>query len=58
MGYAIAKVAANRGADVILISGPVNIPIPHHVKIINIISAKDMFEAVKKEFSSCDIIIK
>ena len=58
MGYAIAKVAANRGADVILISGPVNIPIPHHVKIINITSAKDMFEAVKKEFSSCDIIIK
>ena len=58
MGYAIAKVAANRGADVILISGPVNIPIPHHVKIINIISAKDMFEEVKKEFSSCDIIIK
>ena len=58
MGYAIAKVAANRGADVILISGPVNIPFPHHVKIINIISAKDMFEAVKKEFSSCDIIIK
>ena len=50
MGYAIAKVAANRGAEVILISGPVNIPIPNQVKIINIISAKDMFEAVKKEF--------
>ena len=58
MGYEIAKVAANRGADVILISGPVNIPIPSHVKVINVISAKDMFEAVKKEYLNCDIIIK
>ncbi len=58
MGYAIAKVASNRGADVILISGPVNIPVPNHVKIINIVSAKDMFEAVKKEYMNCDIIIK
>ena len=58
MGYAIAKVASNRGADVILISGPVNIAVPNHVKIINIVSAKDMFEAVKKEYMNCDIIIK
>ena len=58
MGYSIAKIAAYRGAEVILISGPVNIPPPHHVKIINVISAKDMFDAVKKESSNCDIIIK
>ena len=58
MGYAIAKVAAFRGAEVSLISGPVNIPVPNHVKIINIISAKDMFEAVKKEYLNYDIIIK
>ena len=58
MGYSIAKIAAYRGAEVILISGPVNIPPPHHVKIINVLSAKDMFEAVKKESSNCDIIIK
>ena len=58
MGYSIAKIAAYRGAEVILISGPVNIPPPHHVKIINVISAKDMFEAVEKESSNCDIIIK
>ena len=58
MGYSIAKVAANRGADVILISGPVNIPPPHYVTLINVISAKDMFEAVKKEYQNCDIIIK
>lgn len=58
MGYAIAKVGAFRGAEVLLISGPVNIPVPNHVKIINIISAKDMFEAVKKEYLNYDIIIK
>ena len=58
MGYSIAKIAAYRGAEVILVSGPVNIPKPGHVKIINVISAKDMFEAVKKEFLNCDIIIK
>ena len=58
MGYAIAKVAANRGANVILVSGPVNIPPPHHVTLINIITAKDMFEAIKKEADNCDIIIK
>ena len=58
MGYAIAKVAANRGAEVILISGPVNISPPHHVSLVNIKSAKDMFEAVKKESDNCDIIIK
>ena len=58
MGYSIAKVAASRGADVLLVSGPVNIPVPNHVKIIKVISAKDMFEAVKKEYMNCDIIIK
>ena len=58
MGYSIAKIAAYRGAEVILVSGPVNISKPGHVKIINVISAKDMFEAVKKEFLNCDIIIK
>ena len=58
MGYAIAKVAANRGANVILVSGPVNIPPPHHVTLINIITAKDMLEVIKKEANNCDIIIK
>ena len=58
MGYSLAKVAANRGAKVLLISGKVNLDVPHHVKIINIISAKDMFEVIKKEFNNYDIIIK
>ena len=58
MGYAIAKAAANRGANVILISGPTNLPVPHHVTLINVITAKEMFEAVKKEYENSDIIIK
>ncbi len=58
MGYAIAKIASYRGAQVLLISGPVNIQPPSHVKLIKVISAKDMFEAVKKEVNDCDIIIK
>ena len=58
MGYAIAKAAANRGGNVILVSGPTDLPAPHHVTLVKIISAKDMFEAVKKEANDSDIIIK
>ncbi|MBQ0050571.1 MAG: bifunctional phosphopantothenoylcysteine decarboxylase/phosphopantothenate--cysteine ligase CoaBC [Treponema sp.] len=58
MGYAIAEAAANRGAEVVLVSGPVNIKAPLFVKKIDIKSAKDMFEAVKAEYSDTDIVIK
>lgn len=58
MGYAIAKAAMLRGAEVTLVSGQVNIePVPF-VKTISVVSAKDMFEAVKKEFANTDIVIK
>lgn len=58
MGYAIAKAACMRGADVTLISGPVNLAAPYGVKIKNIISAKEMFESFKESFFDSDIIIK
>ena len=58
MGYAIAKAAANRGGNVILVSGPTDLPVPHHVTLVKIVSAKDMFEAVKKEANDSNIIIK
>ena len=58
MGYAVAKVAAQRGADVTLVSGPVQLKKPAGVKLVNIKSAKEMFDAVKAEFDGCDIIIK
>ena len=58
MGYAIAKTAAYRGADVTLVSGPVALPKPRFVKTVDIISAKDMFEAVTAAAPDQDIIIK
>ncbi|GFI61052.1 coenzyme A biosynthesis bifunctional protein CoaBC [Clostridiales bacterium] len=58
MGYAIAERARARGADVTLVSGPVDITPPASVKVINIISAEDMFNAVTREAETYDIIIK
>lgn len=58
MGYALAKRAALRGADVVLISGPVSIAPPDNVKVVNIESAEDMFNAVVKESKDADVIIK
>ena len=58
MGYALAKVAMQRGADVTLISGPVDIEAPRFVKRISIQSAEDMYEAVTSRSAEQDIIIK
>lgn len=58
MGYAIAKCAMERGADVTLISGQTAIEKPGFVKVIDVVSAKDMFEAVKQEAEDADFIIK
>lgn len=58
MGYEIARVAMLRGAEVILVSGKTNIPKVPFVKTIDVLSAKDMFDAVKSEFENVDIVIK
>ena len=58
MGYAIAKVCMQRGAEVTLVSGPVNIPAPPFVLVVPVISAEDMFCEVTKRASEQDIIIK
>ena len=58
MGYAIAKMAMLRGADVTLISGPVALEPPMFVKTISVESAQDMYEAVMAEADDADIIIK
>lgn len=58
MGYAIAKVAAARGAEVTLVSGKTNLPVPLGVKRVDVVSAKDMFEAVTRISAEQDIIIK
>lgn len=58
MGYAIAKDAMLRGANVTLISGPVNLsPVPR-VRMVNVTTAKDMFDAVIEHMDSADILIK
>lgn len=58
MGYAIANDAARRGANVTLISGPVSVRALPQVKVIDVVSAKDMFEAVKDNFKTQDIVVK
>jgi phosphopantothenoylcysteine decarboxylase/phosphopantothenate--cysteine ligase len=58
MGYALAKIAMQRGADVTLVSGPTTLPLPAFVRHIPIRSSKDMFNAVKEVFSEQDIVIK
>lgn len=58
MGYAIARAASLRGANVTLISGKTNLKSLPFMKIINVMSAQDMYEAVKGEFKQQDIIIK
>lgn len=58
MGYAIAKVAMMRGANVTLVTGPVSIEPPMFVNVVGIKSAKDMAEAVKNCADKQDIIIK
>jgi len=58
MGYAIAEVAQNLGAKVILISGPVSLKPPVGVQVIRVESAEEMYKAVLKYFDGADIVIK
>lgn len=58
MGYAIAKMAMLRGAEVTLVSGPTAIEPPLFVKVVPVTSARDMFEAVTGLSNEQDIIIK
>ncbi len=58
MGYAIARAAARRGAEVTLVSGPVNLPAPLGVKLVPVVSARDMFEAVTEISAGQDVIVK
>jgi phosphopantothenoylcysteine decarboxylase / phosphopantothenate---cysteine ligase len=55
MGYAIAQVAARRGAEVLLISGPTALETPAGVRRIDVRTAEQMHQAVKNEFAACSI---
>ena len=58
MGYAIAKMAMLRGAQVTLVSGPTNIAPPPFVDVVKIASAQDMFDAVAAHCERADFIFK
>ena len=58
MGYSIAEEARDRGAEVVLISGPTSLIKPNGIKVIDIKTNEDMFNAIKNEFKDADIVIK
>jgi phosphopantothenoylcysteine decarboxylase/phosphopantothenate--cysteine ligase len=57
MGFAVARAAAEAGAEVILVSGPVVLETPPHVQRIDVVSACDMHTAVLERVGGCDICI-
>ena len=57
MGYAIAEAALDAGHEVILISGPVNLPPPRNAEYISVSTSDDMFEAVRQHALNSDICI-
>jgi phosphopantothenoylcysteine decarboxylase / phosphopantothenate---cysteine ligase len=57
MGYAVARAAREAGAEVTLISGPVSLPTPAGVARVDVRTAQEMFEAVKKGAKGADVFI-
>ena len=58
MGYAIAKMCMLRGAEVTLVSGPTSVAKPEFVHVVDVVTAKGMYEEVTKRAKDQDIIIK
>ena len=58
MGYALAKMAMLRGAEVTLISGPTSLPAPPFIKVVNVVSAREMFDAVARHVPDADFVFK
>ena len=58
MGYALARTAYRRGADVTLISGPTALPAPEGVRTVSVTSAEEMYDMVMSHFEACSIIVK
>jgi phosphopantothenoylcysteine synthetase/decarboxylase len=57
MGYALARAAIKAGHEVTLITAPVILKPPGQAKLVNVETADEMFEAVKKRFERCDCLI-
>jgi phosphopantothenoylcysteine decarboxylase/phosphopantothenate--cysteine ligase len=58
MGYEIAKEARDRGASVVLVSGPTKINKPYGIEVIDINTNEEMFNEILKHYEDCDIVIK
>ncbi|MHB8108669.1 MAG: bifunctional phosphopantothenoylcysteine decarboxylase/phosphopantothenate--cysteine ligase CoaBC [Syntrophorhabdaceae bacterium] len=59
MGYAIARMARRRGAEILLVTGPTSIPVPcEDMKVINVTTAVEMRNAVMANYKNCTVIIK
>lgn len=58
MGYAIAEEARDRGAEVVLVTGPSTLKPPFGMKIKPVSTNEEMLNAVLEEYDSCDIVIK
>lgn len=59
MGFALAEMAAQFGADVTLVAGPVQLNVSHsNIKRIDVVTAKEMYEAIWDHFEQADIVIK
>ena len=57
MGFALAEAAADRGADVVLVTGPVGLDDPEDVEVVRVKTAQEMFDAVDSMFESSDIAV-
>ncbi len=57
MGYAVARAAAAQGADVVLVSGPVNLPEPPGIAVHHVMTAADMYEETHRHIDKADIFI-
>lgn len=58
MGYAVAQAAAERGADVLLVTGPSALAVPANVRAVKVETTREMMEACLEAYSEMDIVIK
>lgn len=58
MGYSLAKAAVERGARVVLVSGPTHLKPPQGVKMVSVKSAVEMYNAAIECFRECDVVLK
>lgn len=57
MGYALASAAADRGWQVELVSGPVELSVPRGVQLERVVTGNEMYKAIQHRFPHCDILI-